>query len=141
MNEESRHIEPMTNEVPPTPALRDAILRLAAQSDIRSISCPFEDFDLWKGLLAEQAERAGRLGLPLREALCLIGPDTGIPGITATPFADDTLRAGQARGTGAAAPQSRIGDVHIPGKAPAAPICSFSRGGTRYLQRRSPSRG
>lgn len=65
-----------------TPALREAILDLAARPDIHSISCALVDFRLWQGLFKEQVSRAGRLGLPPQEALCLMGPDAGIPGIT-----------------------------------------------------------
>lgn len=62
--------------------LKQAILDLAAQPDIHSISCPFTDFDLWSGLLAEQIKQSRLTGKPPQEALCLLGPDSGVPGIT-----------------------------------------------------------
>ena len=58
------------------------ILTLAAQPDIHSISCPFTDFDLWKGLIHEQLRRSHATGKPPQEALCLVGPDCGIRGLT-----------------------------------------------------------
>jgi hypothetical protein len=65
----------------PIAELRDLILRFASRPDIRSISCCFTDCDLWKGLLGEQVRRATAQGIPPREALCLMGPDSGIPGV------------------------------------------------------------
>jgi len=63
--------------------LRDAILGLASRPDIHSISCHLVDFGLWQGLFKEQLARSERLGLVPQEALCLMGPDSGIPGVTA----------------------------------------------------------
>jgi len=65
-----------------TAALKALILSLATQDDIHSISCPFNDFDLWRGLLQEQVRRSQASGLAPQEALCLIGPSSGIRGVT-----------------------------------------------------------
>jgi len=75
---------------PLTDALRQAILELARQPDIRSISCPFDDFALWKGLLHEQVRRSKAMNLSPQEALRLAGPDSGVPGIAlGSPIVDD----------------------------------------------------
>lgn len=63
-----------------TDELRQAILDLAKQSDIRSVACAFDDFDLWDGLIKEQIKRSQETGLPLAEAFYLCGPDGGIKG-------------------------------------------------------------
>jgi hypothetical protein len=99
-----------------TPELQDAILRLAAQPDIRSISCPFDEFDLWRGLLNEQMRRATRLGLPAQEALCLMGPQSGIPGITPIPliYEDESYPPEPDPRTGGFAPHRWGGEIHIP---------------------------
>ena len=99
-----------------TPELQDAILRLAAQSDVRSISCSFDEFDLWRGLLNEQMRRATRLGLPAQEALCLMGPQSGIPGITPIPliYEDESYPPEPDPRTGGFAPHRWGGEIHIP---------------------------
>lgn len=66
---------------PLTPELRKVILDLAGQPDIRSLSCPFKDYDLWYALIEEQIRRRQATGLPYQEALCLCAPDTGIDGM------------------------------------------------------------
>lgn len=101
-----------------TPELKDAILELARQSDIRSISCPFDDFHLWEGLFREQLRRAQESGLRPRLALFLAGPDGGIPGITPPRFIDDEddgkyPPVADPR-TGGLAPDMWGGNVHIP---------------------------
>lgn len=72
---------PIAN-APISETLKQAILGLAAQPDIHSISCPITDFDLWIGLLTEQVKRSRIAGKSPQEALCLLGPDSGVPGIT-----------------------------------------------------------
>jgi len=97
-----------------TDALRQAILDLARRPDISSISCPFDDFALWKGLLLEQVRRSKEMGLLPQEALCLIGPDSGVPGITDSPFdSDDPLEQADPI---AVAPALELwgGEIHIP---------------------------
>lgn len=69
-------------DLPPlTPELREVILDLARQPDIRSLSCPFKDYDLWYALIEEQVRRSKATGLPYQVALCLCAPDTGIDGM------------------------------------------------------------
>lgn len=96
--------------------LKQAILEMAWRAEIRSISCPFDDFDLWKGLLSEQARRSKATGLPPQEALCLIGPDSGVPGIADACFMpDDEENFEQAdQTTAASALELRGGEIHIP---------------------------
>ncbi|MCO5102433.1 MAG: hypothetical protein M9919_00360 [Burkholderiaceae bacterium] len=99
------------------PELRDAILSLAARPDIHSISCPLVDFRLWQGLFKEQVARSDRLGLPLQEGLCLMGPDSGIPGVTAVFTGledDDCLPPVLPDQEGNLAPDRWGGEVHIP---------------------------
>lgn len=73
---------------PFTAALRDLILELARSPSIHSVSCPFWDFELWKGLLQEQVRRARVKGLPVQEAFYLSGPGGGLPGLTPIPYAN-----------------------------------------------------
>jgi hypothetical protein len=55
----------MTSDLPPlTPELKDIILGLARQPDIRSVSCPFPDYDLWYALIEEQIRRSRAMGVP-----------------------------------------------------------------------------
>lgn len=102
-----------------TPELQKTIRALAQQPDIRSISCPFDDFFLWEDLIREQVRRAKATSLPPQEALCLMGPDSGIPGITSPRFIDDEDAAGNNPAepdprTGLLAPHAWGGEVHIP---------------------------
>ena len=99
-----------------TPQLQKGILELATQPDIRSISCPFDEFDLWHGLLMEQVRRAQQSGLPPQEALCLMGPESGIPGITRIPliYDDGALPPEPDPRTGQFAPHRWGGEIHIP---------------------------
>lgn len=70
------------------------IAKLAAQEDVRSISCPFGGFNVWKILIEEQVKRATALGLSPQDALRLNGPDSGLR--------DDVV------------PSNWGGEVHIP---------------------------
>lgn len=101
-----------------TSALRQAILTLAARTDVHSISCALVDFGLWRGLFKEQVARSGTLGLPPQEALCLMGPDSGIPGITGTFCGleedDGDLPPVLPDEQGNWAPDRWGGEVHIP---------------------------
>lgn len=94
---------------PLTEPLKQAILELAGRAEIRSISCPFDDFELWRGLLTEQVRRSRELGLSPQKALSLIGPDSGIPGVDngVLPFGPDPA-------TGNYAPDRWGGEVHTP---------------------------
>lgn len=99
-----------------TDALAHEILNLAAQSDVDSVSCPFDEFELWRGLIAEQVKRAERLGVPPQDAFCLVGPGSGIPGITPIVIEDDgvTYPPDPDPRTGGLAPDMWGGKVHIP---------------------------
>lgn len=59
--------------------LFDLITTLARRDDIQSISCPLDDYALWRVLVAEQVHRAQRTGLPPQLALGLSGPEGGLP--------------------------------------------------------------
>lgn len=59
--------------------LYELILELAKRPDVRSVSCPFQDFSLWRELVAEQVRRSHAMGLAPQEAFRLNGPDSGIP--------------------------------------------------------------
>lgn len=116
-NEHGYPARPSSPLFPLTDALRQAILALARQSDIQSISCPFDDFHLWKGLLHEQVRRSRQTGRSPREALQLTGPDSGIPGVV--PFYDDDAGTPFPLGpdpvTELVAPADQWGgEVHIP---------------------------
>lgn len=65
--------------------LFEAIQQLIGRDDIRSVSCPFQDFNLWKTLVAEQLRRTAATGLPPQFAFGLFCPDSGLDGI---PFED-----------------------------------------------------
>jgi hypothetical protein len=81
------------------PDLFELIVRLAKQEDVRSVSCPFTDYWLWRELVAEQVRRSIARGLEPKAALSLYGPDGGVP------FVHDWLcRADREWG----------GDIHIP---------------------------
>jgi hypothetical protein len=54
------------------------ILQLIQQDDVRSVSCNYDDSELWRKLIAEQVLRAKRTGLPPQEAFTLSGPDGGL---------------------------------------------------------------
>lgn len=99
-----------------TDTLKQAILQLAAQPDIHSISCPFADFDLWKGLLTEQVKRSRITGKPPQKALCLIGPSCGIRGLTDEVLGDDegVLPPEPDPVTGNYAPDRWGGELHVP---------------------------
>lgn len=54
------------------------VLELIQRDDIRSVSCPFNDYELWRGLVAEQVRRSKSSGLPPQEAFTLCGADGGM---------------------------------------------------------------
>lgn len=98
-----------------TDELRQVILELAQQPDIHSISCPFNDFSLWEGLLKEQVKRSIATGRPPQEALCLCGPDSGITGMSKDySWDEDGCPAIPDPVTGKFAPDFFGGEVHIP---------------------------
>lgn len=54
------------------------VLELIQRDDVRSVSCPFGDPELWRGLVAEQVRRAKLSDLPPQDAFTLCGPDGGM---------------------------------------------------------------
>jgi hypothetical protein len=99
-----------------TDDLRHAILDLAAHADIRSVSCPFDDFELWRGLLHEQVRRARITEMPPQEAFCLSGPDRGVPGLSEMPMIgeDEAAPAYPDPRTDGYQPDMWGGEIHIP---------------------------
>ena len=87
------------------------IVRLSKQKDVRSISCPFTDYWLWRELVGEQVRRSIAQEMEPMEALRLNGPDGGIPFVKAGPLRVD-LEWG--------------GEVHIP--------CEGACGGDLFVQ-------
>lgn len=57
--------------------------KLIKRDDVQSVSCPFDDFALWRELVAEQVRRARKLSVPPQQALTLNGPDCGLPDVIA----------------------------------------------------------
>lgn len=64
----------------PKPVI-DVILDLIQRDDVHSVSCPFDDFALWRKLIETQVLRAKATGRPLQQAFGLCGPDSGLPNI------------------------------------------------------------
>ena len=63
----------------PLPAdLINEIMDLLKRDDVRSVSCPFQDYQLWRALVAEQLKKSEESGLPPRKAMYLCGPDDGL---------------------------------------------------------------
>lgn len=58
------------------------VLALIRQEDVRSVSCPYDDPELWLSLVAEQIRRSAATGLPLQEAFTLCGPDGGLSDVS-----------------------------------------------------------
>lgn len=56
----------------------DKVLELMQRDDIRSVSCPFNDYELWRGLVAEQVRRSKLSGLPPQDTFTLCGADGGM---------------------------------------------------------------
>lgn len=54
------------------------ILELIQRDDVRSVSCAYDDPELWSLLIAEQVRRAAVNGLPPQQAFILSGPDGGL---------------------------------------------------------------
>lgn len=79
---------PVATEVVPVEVF-DCIVRLAQREDVKSVSCPFQDFGLWRTLIAEQVRRSVALGVAPQDALCLNGPDSGIPFVSVSNHRED----------------------------------------------------
>ncbi len=58
--------------------LLNGVMDLLKRDDVRSVSCPFQDYRLWRALIEEQLKRSEESGLPPREAMYLCGPDDGL---------------------------------------------------------------
>lgn len=71
------------DESPLPQPLFEAIVELICRDDVRSVSCPFGDYALWRVLVEQQVRRAEASGLALQEAFCLCGPDCGLPDFNA----------------------------------------------------------
>lgn len=56
----------------------DKIAELIQCDDVRSVSCPYDDHEVWRALVAEQVRRAKHSGLGPQEAFTLCGPDGGL---------------------------------------------------------------
>ena len=91
--------------------LFELIVRLVKQEDIRSVSCPFTDYWLWRELVAEQVRRSIAQGVEPMTAMELNGPDSGIPFVS----------SGHCRTV-----QEWGGEIHIP--------CEGTRGGDLFIQ-------
>ena len=61
-----------------TDEVRAAILQLAAREDVRSVSCSYDDAEVWRGLIKEQLKRSQLPSIPLQRSFCLCGPDSGL---------------------------------------------------------------
>jgi len=79
---------PVATEVVPVEVF-DCIVRLAQREDVKSVSCPFQDFGMWRALIAEQVRRSVALGVTPTEALALNGPDSGIPFVSVSNYRQD----------------------------------------------------
>lgn len=54
------------------------VLELIRRPDVRSVSCPYDDYALWRELVAEQVKRAKLSRLHVQDAFTLCGPDGGL---------------------------------------------------------------
>ena len=54
------------------------IQELIRQDDVRSVSCCYDDRDVWEALVQEQVKRATASGLLSQDAYFLSGPDVGL---------------------------------------------------------------
>lgn len=66
-----------------SPALFQLIEDLISRETVQSVSCPLEDYALWRILVEQQVRRAERSGKPPQEAFKLGGPDSGLPFVVA----------------------------------------------------------
>lgn len=108
-----RSPKPMANQKIPA-ALRALVLDWARRPDVHSISCPFEDPELWRGLLIEQVRRAQATGRPPRDAFGLFGPDSGIFGVAKLYAALEDLDDPNSAFDGSTLEEQIGGEIHIP---------------------------
>jgi len=57
------------------------IVSIASQPNVHSVSCPFQDYDLWRALVAEQVQRSRAMQVEPQVAFRLNGPDGGVPNV------------------------------------------------------------
>lgn len=60
------------------PQVISTVFELIRRDDVRSVSCPFNDVRVWRGLVTEQLRRSKKTGLPPQEAFTLCGADGGM---------------------------------------------------------------
>lgn len=60
------------------PQVVSKVFELIRRDDVRSVSCPFNDVRVWRGLVTEQLRRSKETGLPPQEVFTLCGPDGGM---------------------------------------------------------------
>lgn len=70
---------PYSEETSLPPDLYRLICELISRDDVQSVSCPFDDYALWRALVTEQIQRSIRTGQTPKEAFELSGPDSGLP--------------------------------------------------------------
>lgn len=58
--------------------VRAKILELISRDDVRSVSCPFANPDIWRALVAEQIRRVTGTRCDPQDAFTLSGPDGGL---------------------------------------------------------------
>lgn len=54
------------------------VLELIQRDDVHSVSCCYDDPELWKSLVAEQVRRSATTGVTPQRAFTLCGPDSGL---------------------------------------------------------------
>lgn len=69
--------------------LFELLCATARREDVRSVSCPLQDYALWRSLVSEQVRRAQSANVAAQEALFLAGPDSGIPDVAAEDWGGD----------------------------------------------------
>lgn len=75
---ERRYELQRNNQVKLPPLVIAKILELIQRDNVHSVSCSYDDPELWFLLIAEQVRRAAATGRPPQEAFILCGPDGGL---------------------------------------------------------------
>ena len=68
----------MNNQVKLPEPVVNKVLELIQQDNVRSVSCPYDDPELWLSLIAEQVRRSADTGLSPQTAFTLCGPEGGL---------------------------------------------------------------
>ena len=68
----------MINQTKLPDAVVKKIRELILRQDVRSVSCPYDDPELWLLLIAEQVRRSKETGAAPQQAFTLCGPDGGL---------------------------------------------------------------